>query len=131
MGCSLSFDGAARIWKASRYFAGRPLLRALWILVCPLLIGMCYFGLFWATAMFEVMPFQFVVVLGETSSTKLYWTVVGASLAAISVVCLVLVRAFLRDLRVQRVVDCELLIMFSASVFAICYIVLTVCYGPV
>lgn len=129
MGCSLSFDEAARIWKASRYFAGWPLLRTLWILLCPLIIAMHYFGVFCATAMFEILPFGLVLEFAAPSNTKLYWIGLVVSLAAISFVCLVLVRAFRRDLRVHRVVDVELVIGFLASVFAISYIVLTVCYG--
>src|SRR5208283_1426817 len=88
-----------------------PILRSLWRAALPLLLVMCYFGVLFAVAGFEALPFQILAWCKMTPATAAYWILADIWLDGIVTACSFVAVIFWRSLQAGRI-SIDLIVLF-------------------
>jgi len=130
MRCAVESIFADDFAAVSRRLQRWPALLAVWWPVRVLLLTLAYLGAVGAAFFVELLPPQLVAFRGPPGSETPYWKVAAVSLAVILVACVGAGPVFYRRLCSSAVIHVELIVLILGSVLALCYLSLTLVYGP-
>jgi hypothetical protein len=105
-----------------------PILRALWIIVSFLLVGICYVGIFFAAFFVALLPLKLLRLWRFTPAEVMYWVVEAIILTVIvGMSCFLAVMVY-RHLKAYRV-NIDLMVLFAGSLLAVWYALRTLPFG--